>query len=192
MDAIYLDFSKAFDSVPHRRLLLKLEAYGIKGSLLRWLESFLTGRRQRVAVNGNLSSWAPVDSGVPQGSVLGPLLFICYVNDMPEVVHSALRMFADDTKIFRQVDSEEDKENLQSDLKTLKDWADTWQLRFNASKCKVMHLGWNNHCHEYIMEQNDSQVILTVTECEKDLGVNVDRNLKFSNHAEIVSNKANR
>ena len=98
MDAIYLDFSKAFDSVPHRRLLLKLEAYGIKGSLLRWLESFLTGRRQRVAVNGNLSSWAPVDSGVPQGSVLGPLLFICYVNDMPEVVHSALRMFADDTK----------------------------------------------------------------------------------------------
>ncbi len=91
---------------------------------------------------------------------------------MPEVVHSALRMFADDTKIFRQVDSEEGTENLPSDLTKSKDWAENWQLQFNATKCKVMHLGWNNHCKE--MEQNDSQVILSVTECEEDLGVNVD------------------
>ena len=89
---------------------MRLEAYGIKGTLLRWLESFLIGRRQRAAVNGDLSSWAPVDSGVPQGNVLGPLLFIGYVNDMPEVVHNALRMFADDTKTLSQVDSEEDTE----------------------------------------------------------------------------------
>ncbi len=186
IDAIYRDFSKAFDSLPHRRLLLKLEAYEIKGALLRWLESFLTGRRQIVPVNGNLFNWASVDSGVPQGSVLRPLLFICYINDMPGVVLSTFRMFADDTKIFRQVDSEEDTENLQSDLTKLKDWAGTWQLRFNATKCKVMHLGWNNHCQEYTMEQNDYQVLLSVTECEKDLGVHVDKDV------EIVSNKANR
>lgn len=109
---------------------------------------------------------------------------------MPEAVHSALRMFADDTKFFRQVDSEEDTENLPSDLTKSKDWADTWQLQFNATKCKVMHLGWNNHCKE--MVQNDSQVTLSVTECEEDLGVNVDKYLKFSKHVEIVSDKANR
>ena len=100
VDTVYLDFAKAFDSVPHRRLLMKLEAYGIKGALLKWLESFLTGRKQRVALNENLSSWTSVNSGVPRGSVLGPLLFICYVNDMPEVANCTLNMFADDTTIF--------------------------------------------------------------------------------------------
>ena len=110
---------------------------------------------------------------------------------MPEVVNSDLRMYADGTKIARQVDSEEDRE-FTIRFEDIKDWADTWQLRFNATKCKVMHLGRNNGCHEYIMEQNVSQMLLTVTECEKDFGVNVDRDLKFSNHVKIVSNKANR
>ena len=103
MDTIYLDFAKALDSVPHRSLLLKLEEYGSKGALLRWLESFLTGRQQRMALNGNLSSWTFVNSGVPQGSALGLLLFICYVNEVPEVVHSTLRIFADATKISIQL-----------------------------------------------------------------------------------------
>ena len=85
IDVVCLDFAKAFDSVPHRRLLIKLESYDIQGNLLNWIEDFLIGRRQRVVVNGAPSSWAPVNSGIPQGSVLGPLLFICYVNDMPEI-----------------------------------------------------------------------------------------------------------
>ena len=170
---------------------MKLEGYGIKGTLLRWLESFLTRRQQRVAVNGNLSSYASVNSGVPQGSVLGLLLFICYVNNMLEVVHSAVRMLAEDTKIFRQVDSEEEMEDLQSDLKKLKDWADIWQLRFNATQCKVMHLGRNNHCHECVMEHQDSQVKLSVNECEKDLGVNVEGELKFSNQSFQIKQTGN-
>ena len=93
-----------------------------------------------MALNGNLSSWVSVNSVAPQGSVLGPLLFICYVNDIPEVVICTLKMFAVDTKILFQVDSNEDREKLQSDLMNLKEWADTWQLRFSVEKCEVMHL----------------------------------------------------
>eukprot|EP00112_Aurelia_sp_Birch-Aquarium-sp1_P026342 Seg9297.1 transcript_id=Seg9297.1/GoldUCD/mRNA.D3Y31 product="putative RNA-directed DNA polymerase from transposon X-element" protein_id=Seg9297.1/GoldUCD/D3Y31 len=116
LDAVYMDFAKAFDTVPHERLLVKLKGYGIKGKVLEWIRHFLSGCRQRVVVNGHCSSWAPVNSGIPQGSVMGPLLFICYVNDMPEVVHSAIRMFADDTKIFCQVNDVKDRDKLQLDL----------------------------------------------------------------------------
>ena len=130
-------------------------------------------------MNGSYSSWAPVNSGIPQGSVLGPLLFICYVNDMPEVVHSAIRMFADDTKIFCLVNDKEDRNKLQLDLERLQCWADKWQLRFNATKCKVMHLGNSNLKYDYQMEENGTLVNLETSDCEKDLGVNVDKDLKF-------------
>ena len=98
-----LDFAKAFDTIPHQRLLVKLTGYRIGGKVLQWIAAFLEGRRQRVLVNGSKSSWSPVTSGTPQGSVLGPMLFVCYINDMPEVVHSPINMFADDIKIFRQM-----------------------------------------------------------------------------------------
>ncbi len=104
-DVIYLDFAKAFDSVPHARLLGKLESYGIKGDILNCIADFLTNRRQRVVVNGSVSSWAPVLSEVPQGSVLGPVLFVCYVNDIPDCVHNLVAMYADDTKIFSKIDA---------------------------------------------------------------------------------------
>ena len=97
LDAMYLDYAKAFDSVPHRRLLAKLESYGITDRILTWVESFLTGRFQSVLVNGNKSFSAPVVSGIPQGSVLGPLLLIIYINDLPDSVTSNLYMFADDS-----------------------------------------------------------------------------------------------
>ena len=192
LDAVYLDFAKAFDTVPHERLLVKLKSYGINGKVLKWLRSFLSERRQRVVVNGQYSSWAPVNSGIPQGSVLGPLLFICYVNDMPDIVHSAIRMFADDTKIFGLVNDTEDRDKLQMDLERLQCWADKWQLRFNATKCKVMHLGNSNMKYDYQMKENGNLVKLEASDCEKDLGVNVDKDLKFSKHAMIASNKANR
>jgi hypothetical protein len=105
LDLIYLDFAKAFDTVPHERLLNKLASYGIQGHALQWIRQFLTGRRQRVGVAGNFSNWTKVLSGVPQGSVLGPVLFICYINDMPEAVRSLIYLYADDSKICREVNN---------------------------------------------------------------------------------------
>ena len=109
LDAIYLDFAKAFDSVPHRRLMKKLEAYGITGNLLKWSEAFLTARRQRVMVNGEASEWSEVLSGVPQGSVLGPLYFVLFINYMPDEVHNMIALFADDAKLFSAISSDADR-----------------------------------------------------------------------------------
>ena len=189
LDAIYLDFAKAFDSVPHERLLTKLEGYGIGGKIQNWIRDFLFGRRQKVVVNGEMSNWSSVLSGVPQGSVLGPILFVLFVNDMPDVVHSLIGLFADDAKVFREIGSDEDHKMLQDDLNNLQKWAQTWQLKFNATKCKVMHLGHNNPCHSYKMEGN---VTLESVDSEKDLGVLVDKELKMDTHTEHQVNKANR
>ena len=108
VDVIYLDFAKAFDTVPHKRLMIKLEAYGITGKLLKWIKAFLSGRRQRVKLDDIFSQWKWVLSGVPQGSVLGPLLFIIYINDLPEHMKSLVKLYADDTKILSVVNCEED------------------------------------------------------------------------------------
>ena len=126
VDVLYLDFQKAFDSVPHQRLLHKLSCYGIRGKLLKWIEAFLTARRQYVVLNGQSSDWTEVSSGVPQGSVLGPLLFLVYVNDMPEVVHSSMQMFADDTKLYSMVNSPHEAVSLQADLEAMVRWSDNW------------------------------------------------------------------
>ena len=116
IDVIFLDYSKAFDSVPHHRLISKLEAFCVLGNLSLWLSNFLSNRFQRVVLNGHLSSWAQVVSGVSQGSVLGPLLFILYVNDIPDLIESNVRMFADDTKIYSVIQSFDDHLRLQSDV----------------------------------------------------------------------------
>ena len=108
VDTVYLDFSKAFDTVPHRRLVGKLEAYSIYGSLLSWIPSFLIGSTQKVSVNGSLSSSKPVLSGIPHGSVLGPLLFVIYINNLPDKLCSSSLMFADDPNVFREICSEND------------------------------------------------------------------------------------
>ena len=143
-DAIYTDFSKAFDSVPHERLFLKMESVGIKGDILKWVKSFLRGRTQCVNVDGALSAWKDVISGIPQGSVIGPVLFVIFINDMPEQVkHNFCKLFADDCKLFGRVNAT--GENLeQSDLTMLEECSRVWQLPFNAKKCKVMHFGCNN------------------------------------------------
>ena len=122
VDTIYFDFKKAFDMVPHKRLVAKLESYGIKGKLLRWIEEFLTGRQQYVIVNGEKSSPGRVTSGIPQGTVLGPLLFVVYINDILENLSAEGFLFADDTKIFRAITSRDDSLNLQSDIDALEKW----------------------------------------------------------------------
>ena len=144
MDAIYPDFKKAFDKVPHKRLVSKLEMYGIRGEVKRWIASFLKDRTQRVSVNGHVSNWADVTSGIPQGSVLGPVLFVIFINDLPDAVKSVVRIFADDTKLYGKASSSEDRAIIQEDLNRLSEWAEDWQLKFNTSKCGVMHFGHNN------------------------------------------------
>ena len=140
LDVIYLDFMKAFDSVPHRRLISKLGSYGIKGEIIEWVQDFLIGRQQRVGVMGQFSRWSAVHSGIPQGSVLGPLLFVIYINDLPVNIKSHLFMFADDTKVFRQIKNENDHKQLQEDLTEMEDWSNKWLLRFHPEKCKVMNV----------------------------------------------------
>ena len=143
IDVIYFDFMKAFDKVPHGRLLQKLRAYGIDGKLHAWIQSFLTNRRQRVTVNEANSCWEQVTSGVPQGSVLGPLLFVVFIDDMPEVVDddSLLIMFVDDAKLHREIKTISDKEIEQEDCNKLSQWADTNGMSHHPDKCHVLKIG---------------------------------------------------
>ena len=137
-DTILLDFSKAFDKVPHKRLLLKLDHYGIRGQTKRWIENFLVGRTQQVVVEGETSTIGPVISGVPQGSVLGPLLFLIFINDLESGLHSRVRLFADDTILYAPIDSPDDAVHLQEDLLKLEAWASKWQMAVNVDKCLLL------------------------------------------------------
>ena len=138
IDTVYLDFRKAFDSVPHKRLIKKLEGYGVKGILLVWFKNFLNGRQQRVVINGKTSDWTNVLSGIPQGSVLGPILFIIFINDLPGAVENACKLFADDCKLYKNIKSEADLKELQEDIYRLCQWSKEWLLGFNFKKCKIV------------------------------------------------------
>lgn len=135
--AIFLYFSQAFDTVPHQSLLLKPESCGIHGHLLEWFRAFLTDRKQRVCIDHCYSDWTSVSSGVPLGSILGPLLFIIYIDDLGRNIKSKIRLFADDCVLYRDIISVKDCRVLQDDLSALALWSHTWQLQFNVSKCKA-------------------------------------------------------
>jgi hypothetical protein len=158
VDAIYTDFQKAFDTVPHRRLLLKLQAHGVCGRVLSWIDAFLRNRRQRVVINGVQSSEAEVCSGIPQGSCLGPLLFVVFINDLPTNVSSSVKMFADDTKVYRRNDVEGATNKLQDDINILQQWSDDWLLRFHPQKCSVLKLG---------SKKNRGQVLYEIKRCQR-------------------------
>ena len=140
VDTAILDFSKAFDKVAHSRLLYKLNYYGIRGNLLNWLNSFLHGRSQQAVVDGAKSPACEVTSGVPQGSVLGPTLFLIYINDIVLNVKSEIRLFADDILLYRTIKNPNDHELLQEDLNTLTKWAKVWLMEFNIPKCNILQI----------------------------------------------------
>ena len=176
-----------FDSVPHKRLLVKLQAHGITGKLLNWIRAFLSDRRQRVVINDFESDESNVASGVPQGSVLGPLLFLIYINDLRRVICSPSLLFADDAKLFRPITDYHSFQQLQNDILTFKQWSKLWQLNFNTKKSFIMHLGRNNACYTYYI---GNDLLQSIKE-HKDLGVIMGLNLKFHVHTSAVANKAN-
>jgi hypothetical protein len=188
IDVIYLDFQKAFDKVPHKRLMMKIRALGITGEVFNWIEDWLRDRVQRVVLLGSYSKWTRVGSGVPQGSVLGPLLFLIYINDIDDCVSTNLLKFADDTKVFNVAAEKADTDKIQRDLVNLCKWSQDWLMLFNVDKCKVMHIGLGNGKANY--EMND-KYLEEVTE-ERDLGVIMQNDLKCSKQCLKAVNTANR
>ena len=192
IEAIYCDFMKAFDKVPHKRLIHKINKYGIKGNVLGWIKAFLSNRTQCVNIGCATSNTAPVTSGIPQGSVLGPILFVIYINDLPDIVDkdSHVFLFADDTKLFREINSPIDRKILQQDLDNLTDWSNKWLLKFHPDKCVSMIISRNSEIREasYVMENHN----LNCSNCEKDIGVFIDNTLSFERHISYAVNKANR
>ena len=184
VDVVYIDFCKAFDTVSHQKLILKIEKYGITGNLLSWISDFLSERSQQVKVNDSLSMEKVVQSGVPQGSVLGPTLFLMYINDLLDLdIRSHILLFADDVKLYN-VSS--DNHVLACDLNLISEWSTKWQLKVSLEKCCVLHLGRANPRHIYEISGQQLQVRTEVN----DLGVTFSKNLSSSVYCNIIVKKA--
>jgi hypothetical protein len=174
IDIIYFDFMKAFDTVPHKRLLRQLQLYGIPSDIVEWIKAYLSHRHHRVCLNGISSTWHDVLSGIPQGSVLGPILFIIYINTLPDqVLDSDIFLFADDTKIFRKVNTEEDQHKLQMDINRMYNWTQESLLKFHPDKCNVLRLGKSDSSPQYKLDTKHLKARTSI----KDLGIPVDNKL---------------
>ena len=191
----YIDYSRAFDTVSHKKLLTKLQAYGIQGNLLAWIESFLTGRSQQTRVGDVLSQVAYLHSGVVQGSVLGPLLFLLYINDVVEAFRDSkctCKLYADDLKIYTEIQLVDDLNLLQSALDALYEWSDRWQLSISYKKCSAILINAREQTEELINANPLSvgpNYIATNGEI-KDLGITIDSNLGFSSHINNIVARA--
>ena len=189
-DVIVMDFSKAFDKVSHQRLIGKLRHYGINGKTVDWIEAFLSDRSQRVVVEGQASKTVAVTSGVPQGSVLGPSLFLFYINDIAEDLSSKVRLFADDTIIYTALKSHTDTNTLQRDLDRLSHWEAKWKMQFHPEKCQVIPLTRNKNVlhHKYTLNGHT----LSSVNSTKYLGVTLSSDLRWNLHIENITSKANK
>ena len=190
-EIVYLDLSKAFDTVSHSLLLQKLAAAGVNGSLFQWFNDYLTNRSQKVLIKGATSSSLPVLSGVPQGSILGPLLFLWYINDLPDELSSSTLafLFADDTKLVRIIHSESDMTTFQQDIDKVFHWSTKWRMKFNLDKCEAVRVTRKKSPIQGTF--NIGNYVVSQTDTQKDLGVVVNNNLKWSSHIISTSSKAN-
>ena len=179
-------FSCYSGTVPHDGLLRKLKHYDIDDKIWTWISNFL---KQRVVVDGIQSDLVTVDSGVPQGTVLGPILFLLHINDLPSVISSKVRLFADDCLVYREIKGRQDQNDLQKDLNLLETWGLTWGMRFNAAKCKIMRVSRKQTPIHYQYELS-GQVLEEVKDA-KYLGVTVSDDLEWTKHIDVITSKAN-
>ena len=188
VDICYIDFAKAFDTVSIPKLLLKMSAYGIKNQLLSWMTEFLSDRIMRVKVNNRYSNAVTQTSGIAQGTCFGPLCFSLFVNDLPlQISNSKCEMFADDVKVYKIFSTPCETFNLQDDLNSICEWANTWQLQISIPKTFIVHLGYLNPCHDYRLSDN-----VIVSKCEvKDLGINISNDLSWHSQCIEYARKAN-
>ena len=189
LDTIILDFSKAFDKVDHTKLFLKLNHYGIRGKTLDWIKDFLSNRIQWVAINGAKSSMSSVRSGVPQGTVLGPLLFIVYINDLPARITSQIRLFADDSYIYRVINNSEDTLKLQDDITALLNWEREWSMEFHPDKCKLLRI--TNKIKIIEGDYYMHNIKLDQVNEAKYLGIILHKKLSWNPHVNTICSKAN-
>ena len=188
-EMLVLDFSKAFNRIPHQRLLRKLEHFGIRGTINSWIASFLSGQTQSMVVEGSSSDRVPVVSGVPQGSVLGPMLFLLFINDLQDKITLNSRLFADDCIVYRQIKGILDFDALQEDLNMLAKWETKWGMAFHPQKCSVLSvtrsrtpIRFNYQMKGHILELQDST---------KYLGLDLHSSLSWKTHIDMISKKAN-
>lgn len=189
-DAIFLDFEKAFDKVPHHRLMTKLSLLNLDPFVLSWINNFLTDRKQFVVINTARSQISPVLSGVPQGTVLGPLLFLIYINDLPRCISNNIRLFADDCVIYATISSHEDQIALQTDLTAVKNWCHKWQMSLNISKCRSVsfHRRTNPLVYNYTLHNS----FLQLASSYKYLGIHISSDLSWTLHINHVISTARR
>ena len=191
IDCIYMDFQKAFDTVPHKRLMSKLRTYGFNELMIEWITDFIVGRTQRVRIDGELSEEMLVISGIPQGTVLGPFLFLLYVNDLPELVNAMLYLFADDNKVYKIIQNPfQDRNMLQTDLDKIYEWSKLWLMKIHPDKLFGMEIGGSrdNPVYDYTV----GPMIVRHSTQEKDIGVEIDDKLTYASHIDAIVKKANR
>ena len=188
VDVILLDFAKAFDTVPHQRLLTKLHFYGIQNDTYNWIKAWLSNRTQQILLDGITSSSVAVTSGVPQGTVLGPLMFLLYINDITTNIKSPLRIFADDCLLYRVINSPEDTIILQQDLDQISHWVKIWQLRLNVTKCALIRCSRSLTpiVHHYTLNNS----FLKETDQHHYLGIMLNKTLSWSSHISNIAKKA--
>ena len=192
VDVVFLDFSKAFDRVSHQALLHKLCNFGISGELLKWCQDYLSNRRQRVVIDGYSSSLTEITSGVPQGSILGPLFFVLFINDLSGVVcsGSTIALYADDSKMFRVINCDDDQALFQNDLDKLYQWSQCNQMDFNSKKCKIMRI--TRKLKPFTNTVHLSDTALEEVKEFKDLGILTENGLSWNSHIDMITAKANR